>query len=87
MNAPATPPALARAHNGSGESGAATTDTLSEVLRAVRLNGAVFFAIDAKAPWVAEAPPAREIGHLLLPGAEHVIEYHVVTRGSCWGAS
>ena len=39
-----------------------STDTLSEVLRAVRLTGAVFFAVDASAPWVAEAPPAREIG-------------------------
>jgi AraC-like DNA-binding protein len=62
-----------------------STDTLSEVLRAVRLNGAVFFAIDASSPWVAEAPAAREVGHHLLPGAEHVIEYHVVTHGACWG--
>jgi hypothetical protein len=83
--APATPPAPARARTGSGEPDAAAGDTLSEVLRAVRLNGAVFFAIDASAPWVAEAPPAREIGHLLQPGSEHVIEYRVVTRGSCWG--
>lgn len=83
MNAPATPPASERARR-PGASGAGA-DTLSEVLRAVRLNGAVFFAVDASAPWVAEAPPAREIGHLLLPGSEHVIEYHVVTRGACWG--
>ncbi len=34
---------------------------------------------------MAEAPPSREIGHHLLPGADHVIEYHVVTHGSCWG--
>jgi AraC-like DNA-binding protein len=67
------------------ETNAVSTDTLSEVLRAVRLNGAVFFAIDAASPWVAEAPPAREVGHHLLPGAEHVIEYHVVTHGACWG--
>jgi AraC-like DNA-binding protein len=85
MKHPATPPASVPARSGSGESGPPGSDTLSEVLRAVRLSGAVFFAIDASAPWVAEAPPAREIGHLLLPGAEHVIEYHVVTRGSCWG--
>ncbi|HYV65353.1 MAG TPA: AraC family transcriptional regulator [Myxococcales bacterium] len=60
-------------------------DTLSEVLRAVRLTGAVYFAIDASAPWVAEAPPAREIGPHILPGVEHVIEYHVIKSGSCWG--
>jgi AraC-like DNA-binding protein len=59
-------------------------DTLSEVLRAVRLTGAVFFKVDASAPWVAEAPIARDIGPQLLPGAEHVLEYHVITRGSCF---
>jgi len=62
-----------------------STDTLSEVLRAVRLRGAVFFSVDASAPWVAEAPPAREIGPHIMPGVEHVIEYHVITTGSCWG--
>ncbi len=62
-----------------------STDTLSEVLQAVRLTGAVFFAIDASAPWVAETPHAREIGPHIMPGIEHVIEYHVVTSGRCWG--
>jgi AraC-like DNA-binding protein len=62
-----------------------TIDTLSDVLRAVRLTGAVFFAVDAAAPWVAEAPAAREIAPHLFPGVEHVIEYHIVTKGSCWG--
>ena len=61
------------------------SDTLSDVLRAVRLQGAVFFTVDATAPWVAEAPAAREIAPRIMPGAEHVIEYHVVTSGSCWG--
>ena len=62
-----------------------STDTLSEVLRAVRLKGAVFFAVEASAPWVAEAPAACEIGPHIMPGVEHVIEYHVITSGSCWG--
>lgn len=62
-----------------------SVDTLSEVLRAVRLTGAVFFSVDASAPWVAEAPPARELGPHIMPGVEHVIEYHVITAGSCWG--
>ncbi|HEY2903152.1 MAG TPA: AraC family transcriptional regulator [Polyangia bacterium] len=60
-------------------------DTLSEVLRAVRLTGAVFFSIDASAPWVADTPPARAIGPHIMPGVEHVIEYHVIASGSCWG--
>ena len=36
-----------------------STDTLSEVLRAVRLTGAVFFSVDASAPWVAETRRRR----------------------------
>jgi AraC-like DNA-binding protein len=60
-------------------------DTLSDVLRSVRLTGAVFFDIDTRAPWVAEAPPAREIAGSVLPGVQHVIEYHVVTSGTCYG--
>jgi len=62
-----------------------STDTLSAVLRAVRLTGAVFFSIDASAPWVAETPPAKIVGPSILPGVEHVIEYHVVASGACWG--
>ncbi|HEY3664362.1 MAG TPA: cupin domain-containing protein, partial [Polyangiaceae bacterium] len=61
------------------------TDTLSDVLRAVRLTGAVFFAIDASGPWVAETPAGCVIGPHIMPGVEHVIEYHVVTAGSCYG--
>ena len=59
-------------------------DTLSDVLRAVRLRGAVFFHVSGGSEWVAEAPPARELAPLLMPGSEHVIEYHAVARGSCW---
>lgn len=59
-------------------------DALSDVLRAVRLRGAVFFDVEASAPWAAEAPPAELVGPGILPGVDHVIEYHVVTSGECW---
>jgi AraC-like DNA-binding protein len=61
-----------------------TADVLSEVLSAVRLNGSVFFDVTASPPWVAEAPPSAKIANIVMPGAQHAIEYHVVTRGSCW---
>ena len=61
-----------------------STDALSDVLSAVRLSGSVFFDVTAKSPWVAEAPPAARIANDVTPGAQHVIEYHVVTRGACW---
>jgi AraC-like DNA-binding protein len=61
-------------------------DTLSDVLRAVRLQGAVFYYIDGAAPWVAETPPAREIIPAIMPGAGHLIEFHAIVAGSCWAA-
>ncbi len=61
-----------------------THDPLSDVLRSVRLRGAVFFHVSGNSEWAAEAPPAREIAPLLMPGVEHVMEYHAVAHGSCW---
>src|SRR5688572_14643853 len=61
-------------------------DTLSDVLRAVRLRGAVFYFIDGNSPWVAEAPPATELIPAIMPGAEHLIEFHGVVEGACWAA-
>lgn len=59
-------------------------DTLSDVLRAVRLRGAVFFNVSCSGKWAAEAPAAKDIAPLLMPGTEHVIEYHAVAQGNCW---
>ena len=61
-----------------------STDALSDVLSAVQLSGSVFFDVTAKSPWVAEAPAAAKIADEVAPGAQYVIEYHVVTRGTCW---
>jgi AraC-like DNA-binding protein len=60
-------------------------DVLSDVLRAVRLTGAVYFDHALSSPWVAEAPPSREIAGMVMPGAQRVIEYHLIARGTCWG--
>lgn len=59
-------------------------DALSDVLRTVRLTGATFFDVVAKAPWVAEQPPREMILPKILPGAEHLIAYHVITEGRCF---
>jgi AraC-like DNA-binding protein len=61
-------------------------DPLSDVLRAVRLTGAIFFDLRASEPWAAETPPGRSIVGSIFPDAEHLIPYHVVTRGTCWGS-
>jgi len=60
-------------------------DALSDVLRAVRLSGAVFFDVSASAPWVAETPGGDAIVSRVFPAADHLMSYHVVTEGSCWG--
>ena len=43
------------------EGGVMTGDVLSDVLRAIRLTGAVYFDFELTSPWVAEAPPATEL--------------------------
>jgi len=59
-------------------------DTLSSLLRAIRLRGAMFYYIEGAARWVAEAPAGSEIIPAILPAAEHLMELHAVVHGSCW---
>jgi AraC-like DNA-binding protein len=58
-------------------------DALSDVLRLVRLTGAVFLHGELSAPWGVCAPSAAESTTALMPGAEHLVYYHLVTEGSC----
>jgi AraC-like DNA-binding protein len=58
-------------------------DVLSDVLRAVRLTGAVFFDNEAHSPWVASSPNSTAIT-TVMPGAEHVISFHSLLAGECW---
>jgi len=61
-----------------------TTDVLSEVLRAVQLSGAVYYDFELSAPWALEAPASREIVGKVVPGAQRIVEYHVIARGGSW---
>jgi AraC-like DNA-binding protein len=60
------------------------SDTLSDVLEAVKLTGALFFLVDARTPWVSEAPASSDLAPVILPRAQHVVSYHVVREGCCW---
>jgi AraC-like DNA-binding protein len=40
----------------------------------------------AKAPWVAEQPGPEMILPKILPGAQHMIAYHMVTEGWCFAS-
>jgi AraC-like DNA-binding protein len=59
-------------------------DILSDVLRAVKLTGALFFAVDAAHPWGVDVPRADRIAPVILPGAQHVVSYDIVLKGSGW---
>jgi AraC-like DNA-binding protein len=59
-------------------------DALSEVLRTVKLTGAVFVTIDVSPPWSSPVPSADTLGPIIMPSAQHLISYHLITTGSCW---
>lgn len=59
-------------------------DPLSDVLRAVRLDGAFFYLTEATHPWSISVAPAVELVPRVLPGAEHLVSYHILTAGQCW---
>lgn len=57
------------------------SDALSEVLRDVRLTGAIFLRAELKEPWGFQAPPAGDAAAVLAPGTEHLVPFHLVTEG------
>ena len=62
-------------------------DPLSDLLKTVRLTGAVFFEIVAEDPWAVGSPAREQILPKILPGADHLIAYHVVTSGRCFATA
>src|SRR6185295_18722103 len=60
-------------------------DALSDLLRVVRLEGAYFFAVEAAEPWSVESAAAKELSPRILPDADHLISYHILTEGRCYG--
>jgi AraC-like DNA-binding protein len=61
-------------------------DTLSDLLRSVRLRGAAFFYISFRDEWSAEGLAAKEVAGAVMPGCEHVMEYHMMAKGNGWAA-
>lgn len=58
-------------------------DALSEVLRVVCLNSAVFYSARFSAPWCFSSPDARAVMQTLQPGAERMVIFHLITEGQC----
>ena len=58
-------------------------DALSDVLRIVRLTGAVFMDAEFTEPWCIGEPSGVDVCIEQLPNAQHVVIYHLVTEGRC----
>jgi AraC-like DNA-binding protein len=56
-------------------------DVLSEVLKAVRLDGALFYNGEFSAPWCFRSPASRMVAPYLSPDSGHVIIFHLLTEG------
>jgi AraC-like DNA-binding protein len=59
-------------------------DALSAALSSVRMTGAIFADAICTAPWGFAVPPIdalERVVHMLAPGTERVVGYHLVTEG------
>ena len=56
-------------------------DALSEALNAVHMTGAIFYHAECTAPWGFRVPHLENVAHVLAPGTERLVSYHLVTEG------
>ena len=59
-------------------------DVLSEVLKVVKLQGALFFNGEFSSPWSFCSPPSHSVAPCVAPAAGHVIIYHLLTEGRAY---
>jgi AraC-like DNA-binding protein len=84
----ATPEILIETLSSSAMTEAAPTreaSPLQAALGRLRLDGAIFFRSEFTEAWAYESPAAAaDLADRLRPGAERLIIFHIVARGSCW---
>jgi AraC-like DNA-binding protein len=59
-------------------------DVLSEVLKTVRLEGALFFNAEFSAPWCLSSSGSTGMAPYLSPDTGHLIMYHFLTEGGAY---
>jgi hypothetical protein len=59
-------------------------DVLSEVLKSVRLDGALFYNAEFSAPWCFCSPASSTLAPYFAVGSKHVIIFHVLTGGRAY---
>src|SRR5688500_20092774 len=59
-------------------------DALSELLRAVKLSGALFYNSSCSSPWCLQAPESSAFLPYIRVPATRVIEFHHITEGTAY---
>jgi len=59
-------------------------DVLSELLKVVKLDSAIFFNCEFSSPWCYRAPESECAARLLSQRGRHVIIYHLLVRGHAY---
>ena len=59
-------------------------DILSDILKVVKLEGALFFNGEFSAPWCLHSRLTKEVAQALSPSAGHLILYHLLTEGRAY---
>jgi AraC-like DNA-binding protein len=60
-------------------------DGLGRALEGLQLSGAIFFRSEFSEPWAFASPEAAgDMAAAIRPGAERLIMFHIVAKGSCW---
>jgi AraC-like DNA-binding protein len=69
-----------------GSTGGEQSALLQSALEQLHLKGAIFFRSEFTDAFAFESTPAA-VADALHPGAERIILFHIVARGSCWVAA
>ena len=62
----------------------APMDALSDVLRVVRLSGAIYLDGEFSAPWCVIGRADSELCEGYLTSSERIVSFHFITGGACW---
>jgi AraC-like DNA-binding protein len=47
--------------------------------------GTYFYMVEGASSWAVDTMPARELVPRILPNADHLVPYHILSEGVCWG--
>ena len=59
-------------------------DALSELLRVVKLDGALFFNAECGSPWCVLSPPSKTFAPHVATPSSHIIEFHLIAEGRAY---